>query len=228
MSDESMTSTSTVSRTTLTPSIWHERALAFAGVCQAAVCVQQLARRGEITPASTIDVLINSLFSAEPTTEGIYQPVEGLQAGLKVLARQLDGASDKDVEQTRYVVGMLQLERRLAKSPGTERALVQSMEQITRQRHEFNFSESDILANLARTYSDTISQMGPRIHIQGDPSHLTREAVQHKIRALLLAGIRSAEWWRGLGGKRRQIIFNRRQLLLATQDLINALANPDA
>lgn len=212
----------------LTPTIWHERALAFAGVCLAAVCVQQLARRGEVTPTDTIDVLINSLFSAEPTTEGIYQPISGLRAGLKVLARQLDGAADKDVEQTRYVVGMLQLERRLTKNPQTERELVQAMEQISRQRHEFNFSDSDILANLARTYSDTISQMGPRIHIQGNPTYLTREPVQHKIRALLLAGIRSAEWWRGLGGKRRQIIFNRRQLLSATEDLINALTEPDA
>lgn len=208
----------------LTPTIWHERMLGFAGVCLAAVCVQQLARRGRVTPEDSADVLLNSLLVQDAaTTEDIYEPIASLKAGLQVLQRQLDAPGDKDVEQTRYVIGMLQLERRLASNSQAMNRLGETVVQIKRQRDEFDFSASDVLANIASAYSDIISPIGPKIQIQGNPEFLKQTSVQHRIRAILLAGIRSAVLWRQLGGKRRQVIFNRRQMLQATKELIQAL-----
>ncbi len=43
--------------------------------------------------------------------------------------------------------------------------------------------------------------------------HLQQTDNAAKIRALLLAGIRSARLWRQLGGHRWQLIFSRRKLL---------------
>ena len=210
----------------IAPTIWHERMLAFAGVCLAAVCVQQMARRGQVTPHDTADVLLDSLFIQDAeSTEAVYQPVNGLKAGLQVLLRQLDAPGDKDVEQTRYVVGMLQLERRLAKNPGAMDRLGGAINQIRRQRDEFDFAPIDVLANLGSTYSDVISPLGPRIQIQGNPDFLKQASVQHRIRSVLMAGIRSAVLWRQLGGKRRQVIFNRRQMVHATQELLQAMNN---
>lgn len=209
----------------LTPSIWHERMLAFAGVCLASVCVQQLARRGQVTPNDAADVLLDSLLVIDaPSTTAVYQPLTALKPGLQVLQRQLDAPGDKDVEQTRYVIGMLQLERRLAKQPAALQKLGESITQIKRQRDHFDFPVSDILANMASTYSDVISPLGPRIQIQGNPEFLKQSDVQNRIRAILLAGIRSAVLWRQLGGKRRQVILNRRHMLLAAKQLLHSIA----
>lgn len=206
-------------------SIWHQRMMAFAGVCLASVCVQQLARRGQVTPPDAAQVLVNStLIQDAPDTASIYEPLSALLPGLKVLLRQLDSSGDKDVEQTRYVVGMLQLERRLMKNPKALGLLGDAIAQIQRQRDTFGFENSDIIANLGSTYSDFISPLGPRIQIQGDSSFLTQPHIQKRIRAMLLAGIRSAVLWRQLGGKRRHVILNRKQMLSATRDLLNALS----
>lgn len=200
---------------------WQERMLAFAGMCLASVCVQQLARRGDITPAETSDVLIASVLNTSPAnTEAVYGDVQALRPGLQVLLRQLDAPGDKDVEQTRYVVGMLQLERRLAKDSQAMNKLADGIQQIQRQRDEFDFEPDVIERNLGSLYSDVISPLGPRIQINGDPQYLKQPALQSKLRALLLAGIRSAVLWRQLGGKRRQVVFNRKQMVAAVRALL--------
>lgn len=43
--------------------------------------------------------------------------------------------------------------------------------------------------------------------------HLQDSRNADKVRALLLAGIRSAMLWRQLGGRRWQLLFSRRKLL---------------
>lgn len=201
--------------------LWQERMLAFAGMCLASVCVQQLARRGDITPAETSDVLIASVLNTSPeNTTAVYGDVQALRPGLQVLLRQLDAPGDKDVEQTRYVVGMLQLERRLAKDSEAMTKLADGIQQIQRQRDEFGFEPAVIERNLGSLYSDVISPLGPRIQISGDPQYLKQPALQSKLRALLLAGIRSAVLWRQLGGKRRQVVFNRKQMVAAVRALL--------
>jgi high frequency lysogenization protein len=49
---------------------------------------------------------------------------------------------------------------------------------------------------------------------------LKSDANQHHIRALLLAGLRSALLWNQVGGKRRHFIFSRKQMLKAAQQLL--------
>ncbi|RUO31762.1 lysogenization regulator HflD [Aliidiomarina sedimenti] len=209
----------------LSSGIWHQRMLAFSGVCLASVCVQQLARRGQVNPPEAAQVLIDSTLIVDAAdTESIYQPLSALLPGLKVLLRQLDASGDKDVEQTRYVVGMLQLERRLARNDKAMNQLGSAISQIKRQRETFAFEDSDITANLGSAYSDIISGIGPRIQIQGDSNFLTQPQIQKRIRAMLLAGIRSAVLWRQLGGKRRQVVLNRKQMLNATRDILNSLS----
>lgn len=209
----------------LSSGIWHQRMLAFSGVCLASVCVQQLARRGQVNPPEAAQVLIDSTLIVDAAdTESIYQPLSALLPGLKVLLRQLDASGDKDVEQTRYVVGMLQLERRLARNDKAMNQLGSAITQIKLQRETFAFEDSDITANLGSAYSDIISGIGPRIQIQGDSNFLTQSQIQKRIRAMLLAGIRSAVLWRQLGGKRRQVVLNRKQMLKATRDILNSLS----
>ncbi|WP_198677871.1 high frequency lysogenization protein HflD [Aliidiomarina shirensis] len=200
---------------------WHERMLAFGGLCLAAVCAQQLARRGEIIPNDHTEVLISSLLNLDPSsTLDVYGDLESLKPALRLLLGQLNGKGAKDVEQTRYVVGMLALERKLNASSVALDKLGSSLKQIKRQREDFDFETSIIVENLGKLYMDVISPLGPRIQISGKPEYLKQPAVQYQIRTMLLAGIRSAVLWRQLGGKRRHIILSRSKLVRAIEDLL--------
>ena len=47
--------------------------------------------------------------------------------------------------------------------------------------------------------------------------------MQDKIRACLLAGIRSAVLWRQVGGSKWQLLFHRKKLVQAAQQLYSTL-----
>lgn len=202
-------------------SVWEERMIALGGVCLAAVCAQQLARRGEIQPAEHSDVMIHALLSMNPeSTEAVFGDLESLKPALRLLRGQLSGEGAKDVEQTRYVVGMLALERRLMNNQKALAELGRSLQQIERQQNDFAFEPSLIIENAGKLYMDVISPLGPRIQISGNPDYLRKVDVQYHIRTMLLAGIRSAVLWRQLGGKRRQVIFSRRRMVDAIDSLL--------
>ena len=59
-----------------------------------------------------------------------------------------------------------------------------------------------------------------RIQVTGDVRHLQNPLVVHKIRAILLAGIRSALLWRQVGGKRWHFIVYRKKLLETIKTII--------
>jgi high frequency lysogenization protein len=68
-------------------------------------------------------------------------------------------------------------------------------------------------------YADTISTFRLRIQVSGNPSVLQREENAAKVRALLLAGIRSAVLWRQTGGRRWQLIFARKKVIRLAGEL---------
>ena len=66
---------------------------------------------------------------------------------------------------------------------------------------------------LADIYQATISTLGRRIQVVGDPASLQNTANANRIRSLLLAGVRSAWLWSQLGGGRWQLVFLRSRLI---------------
>ena len=70
-----------------------------------------------------------------------------------------------------------------------------------------------VIAAFGGLYEDTLSTFRHRIQVHGDMRNLQQSGNAAKIRALLLAGIRSARLWRQLGGYRWQMVFSRRKLL---------------
>ena len=193
---------------------FQDRTMAFAGICQAAYLVQKVARDGSCDEASLRESL-QSILVTNPT-----QPLEvfgshlAIRDGYRALVEQLgaDG-SQKNAELTRYVVSLIALERKLAKRKDILNMLGERISQIGRQQQHFDLLDEQILANMASIYSDLISPIGPRIQIAGTPLFLQQPLVQHKVRALLLAGIRAAVLWRQLGGSRTQIIFARKKMV---------------
>ena len=78
-------------------------------------------------------------------------------------------------------------------------------------------SHPDVLMAMGTLYADTISQLKPRIMVQGNPHYLGQAAVVSEIRALLLAAVRSAVLWRQLGGTYWDFLFSRRSMLEAIE-----------
>ena len=189
------------------------RTMAFAGILQAIAQVQHLARHGELDNAELAASLNTILVTNPDNTADVYQDKIVLQKGYKLILNQLGDSSQKDVEITRYLVGVLALERKLVRSNSGLGMLAERINQVNRQLHHFAITDEQVVANLASIYSDIISNLGPKIQISGNPVCLQRPIIQQKIRALLLAAMRSAVLWRQLGGKRRHLVFARKAIV---------------
>lgn len=191
-----------------------ENNLARAGVCQAAALVQSLARRGTASDEA-IEASLSSILVTDPETpQQVFGKLSNLEVGYKTLFAQLsDKQASKDTELTRYIASILGLERKLARKPGAMKELGERISHVQRQLAHVDFQSPQIVASLASIYSDIVSPLAPRIQVAGNPDHLGQPATQHKVRALLLAGVRAAVMWRQMGGKRRNILFRRKQIL---------------
>jgi high frequency lysogenization protein len=191
-----------------------ENNLALAGVCQAAALVQQLARRGGTDDEALEASLSSILVTDADTPQQVFGKLSNLKLGYTTLATQLsDKQATKDTELTRYVASILGLERKLAKKPKAMQELAERISHVQRQLAHIDFQNPQIVSSLASIYSDIISPLAPRIQVAGNPDYLSQPATQHKVRAILLAGVRAAVMWRQMGGKRRNILFKRKHIL---------------
>ncbi|WJG11072.1 high frequency lysogenization protein HflD [Aliiglaciecola sp. LCG003] len=197
-----------------------EKNIALAGVCQAAALVQMIARKGNV-PQQEFEASLNSIILTEPeSTLAVFGEVNNLRVGFNTLISQLGSAPiEKDAEITRYIASILGLERKLKKHPKKMQELSQRMTQIQRQVQHVSLFEDQMVSNLASVYVDVVSPLGAKIQVAGTPSLLKQTGTQHKIRALLLAGVRAAVLWRQLGGQRRQILFNRKKIVASALEL---------
>ena len=195
-----------------------DRTLALAGIFLAAGLVQQMANRGAADPQA-FEVSIRSIFEVNPsTTEAIFGGVANLRQGLEWLIEHLSGKRVSHRSQVvKYVIGVLYLERQLAKQPDILQRIRAGIEKARLQSEYFSVTHNNVVASLAACYSDTISNLTPRIIVSGEHNHLSNPAVANTVRALLLAAIRSAVLWRQCGGNRVQLLFSRSKLLAEAQ-----------
>ncbi|MBY5920317.1 high frequency lysogenization protein HflD [Ferrimonas balearica] len=193
--------------------------MAFAGLCLAVHQVRELSRFGRVDE-ELLGATLNTVLVTDPdSAEDVYQGCD-LRLGYQTLVDQLGDGNKKDVDLTRYVVGILALERKLSSKPAALSMLAERLSQVKRQRHHYEVTDEQVLSNMASVYSDVISPLGARIQVVGSPAQLQQPLNQYRIRALLLAAIRSAVLWRQLGGKRRQLVLSRRAMVKdATQAL---------
>lgn len=198
--------------------------IALAGLCQAAKLVQSVARSSE-SQQEKLEIILGSVVNLTPATPlDIYGgELSNLRQGFELIIEQLGDKQKKDVELTRYLVGVLGLERRLNKNKNNMNELGQQLSQLERQLQHFSVTDETIVGKLADIYSDCISSLGARIQIYGQPELLSQNNVQHKVRALLLAAVRATVLWRQAGGSRLNFIFKRRKLLAAAEAALASL-----
>jgi high frequency lysogenization protein len=190
-----------------------DQTLALAGVFQAAALVQQLAHQGQCNQA-TLETCLKSLFATDPpTTLSVYGELRDLREGLSVASSLLRQQNEQqDIEILRYSLNLIHLSARLRKNPDMLATIGNRIDQARHTAEHFGYSHTNLVKNLASIYTDTISTFRMRIQVAGDPNHLKVEENAARVRALLLAGIRSAILWHQTGGRRWQLVFTRKRV----------------
>ncbi len=201
-------------------------AIALAGVCQSAKLVQQLAHQGNTTEQDLL-VTLESLLVIQPKEIiDIYGGnLENLKLGLTTLLEQLNGQHGRlDAELSRYWLSLLALESKLNSNGEKKQQLADRIQYLPTQLELHDgLTDSSMLAVLAGIYVDIISPLGAKIQLKGVPTYLQQPEIQNRIRACLLAGIRSAVLWRQVGGSKWKLLFSRRKLIQAAQQLYSSL-----
>jgi high frequency lysogenization protein len=201
-----------------------DRSLALAGVFQAASLVDQIANHGTASNA-IIENTLETLFRFDAASvEDVYGGIIGVRHGLEVMCEQFTaGRAGRNIRLTRYVISLLVLERKLSRRPEIQQQLRRQLQHIESRLEFFSLGHDAVFSKLAEVYKTTISTLGPKIMVQGDRPWLSSEHNASKVRALLLAGIRSAVLWRQCGGNRWQILFGRRQYIAQCRHLTGSV-----
>lgn len=199
----------------------HNQALALAGILQATHLVDTVAHTGQIDPAAFNSIILSLFAFDAETPEAVYGGRVNLRLGLSVLRDIL--TSERRAEHQaalRYAVGVLHLQKRLQSRPDLQEIVHNRLRHAEKKLEHFTRDVSDIAASLAGIYQDTISTFKYRVQVTGSLQQLQNPATADKVRALLLAAIRSAHLYRQLGGSRWQLLLNRGKLLSAVDSLI--------
>jgi high frequency lysogenization protein len=185
--------------------------LALAGVFQAASLVKQIATTG-MANSAVVESSLETLFKFDAdSVADVYGGVAGVGAGIRELNRQLNSdRGERDMEITRYVISMLTLEKKLAANRAMLDQIATTLENIKSGLDYFSLMHENTILKIGQLYKDTVSNLNPRIIVSGEQTHLGNENNASRIRALLLAGLRSAILWRQCGGTRLSILFNRK------------------
>lgn len=199
------------------------RTLALAGVFKSASLVYELSNTGMLDESTFADC-VQSIFCTSPDSPmEVLGSVEQNKSGLKELINQFASDSNqRNMDIARYVVSMLFLERRLKGNPEILTRLSSGIEMAKRQSEHFSPVHENVVASLADLYSKTISEVGPRIMINGDEHYLSNPKTANQVRTLLLAGIRCAVLWQQLGARRWHILFSRRKYVNEAKALLDA------
>jgi high frequency lysogenization protein len=189
-----------------------ELSLALAGIFQSAALVRDLARTGQ-AESTAFNVSIQTIYQLDvASVEQVYGGIAGLRLGLQELVNLLGHAKD-DRDINHYLLGLMHLERKLIRSAEIKQTLSRRIKHAVSQAKYFSSSPQLIINGLADTYVATLGRLSFRLHVVGHANYLGRTEIISKIRALLLAGVRSAVLWRQLGGSRWQLFLMRSKLM---------------
>jgi high frequency lysogenization protein len=184
--------------------------LALAGVIQATMLVEQVAKTGHVQQ-DAYKCNIESVFDLNPKdTLAVYGGnAQNLRLGLEALRDMLAGKHNHQ-DAMRYALGALHLQKKLAGRKDMLNTIANRIEQAANQAEHFSSTHENVVGNLGQIYSETTFRF--RIQVMGDYNYLQQTRIASQIRALLLSAIRSAMLWRQLGGNRWQFLLQRKAL----------------
>lgn len=194
----------------------HSRVLALGGVLQSLRIVRQIAETGHADAAMELSVL-DSVFRLDtPNTAAVYGGAIHVRPGLLLLREYLTNTSS-DPALPKLGMALLQIERRFDADREMPGLIRQGILDLAEKAERQGSAHPDVIARLGQLYAETISQLRPKVIVQGNPHYLQQADTVAEIRALLLAALRSAVLWRQMGGSLWDFAFNRRAMLNAIE-----------
>ena len=192
-----------------------------AGMFQAGSLVHEIAYYGKCDN-DALEVSLKSILITDPkTVEEVYgNDLNNLRLGFTLMENMFSKEQKtRDMEVARYILGIIHLEKKLRKNQELFNILDNGITRIKNQLAMFDsVLHENMIANLAGVYSDSISKLQPQIMVTGESKYLTDSVYANKIRASLLALLRSTVLWIQKGGNRWHLILQRRKLMaLANQ-----------
>ncbi|AOH37576.1 high frequency lysogenization protein HflD [Luteimonas sp. JM171] len=197
-----------------------ERVMALAGLAQALKQVRRIAETGQ-ADAAVLATALESVFHTDAASVAdVYGGVEGIRPGLRLLHGYFNNLPD-DEQLPKLALAVLQLERRFI----NDGEMVHRVQRgITAARNEAQRAGSsthpEVLSSLGTLYAETVSNLRPRVMVQGNPHYLGQSDIVSEIRAVLMAALRSAVLWRQMGGNYLDFLLRRKQLLGAVERLL--------
>lgn len=224
-----------------------QQVIALAATVQALTSVHEIATKGqfdEYKAAPVLEALIN--YNPADTLSAYGSDIGALRYGLSQLKHLFSDNLDRDIAQ--YLLAVVAIELKLVRNPNMRSTLQSQLKDINNNlqstegdtHHDIFYDDeseeshpnteleenlvqqltsSQTIAAFATVYKQTASQTEPRIMIKGDHQYLQNEDSANQIRALLLAALRGAAFFRHYGGKRIDFMMKRKHYLSIVQRL---------
>ena len=197
--------------------------IALAGIAQAAALVQQLAVKGSCDSVAFESSIKSILKIDSDSVIDVYSSLPALKLGITQLNTQMSSFKVVNPEQARYSAALVFLENQVSNRKDLLNTINIGVVRAQSQSEHFGELHENVLANLSEVYQKTISTLQPRIMVNGNPDYLSKPEIANKIRACLLAGIRSAILWRQCGGTRWKFLFYRKKIQAELQELLKQI-----
>lgn len=198
--------------------------IAFAGMLQASELVRQIATSGNCS-GQAAQASIASIFNHDPeNTEDVYGGIGGVRMGLRVMTELFSARSDHEsLQSLNYALGLAKLGKRVRRDNKRLDAMGEELELVEKAwKDAAETVDESVTSQLADVYQRHVSTLGFRLSVSGQPEYLKQADKVAYVRALLLAGLRSAILWHQVGGRQWRLVFQRRRMLEQAQALLTA------
>lgn len=197
--------------------------IALAGIIQTVYLLRELAQTGKINEGA-YKSSIYSIFQTNPEKiEDIYGNLEGIKLGFEQLILLFTPRNKIARPLLHYTLMLINLQRKISRSKKGVTQLTERITRIKKQVDYFHLIHPTVIANLADAYMSTISPFKLKIIIWGSQRSLSVTDNMDKIRALLLAGIRSVVLWRQMGGSRLQLFLFRAKIKATAKKILEQI-----
>lgn len=192
------------------------RVLPLAGLAQALAQVRRIADTGQ-ADSGVVGTALDSVFRIDADSpQAVYGDLPELRSGMQLLHDYFRNQA-RDELLPRLSLAVLQLERRFVRDGDMTSRVHDGIRTLAPLAHNLGSAHPQVLSGLGGLYADTVSQLRPRVMVQGNPHYLGQADVVAEIRAVLLAALRSAVLWRQLGGSLWDFLLRRRDMLAAIE-----------
>jgi len=196
----------------------HGRALALAGVVQAAALVHATAHGRSVGDREKV-ALLRTIFVTDPdSVDDVFPRLTPFREGIRLASQMLTAPASAPAQPLRYAMVLFEIEKLLRADRELSSRLGKGLQRIPEPDWDGTVSEATYDA-LSELYQQTISTLSRRVQVTGDAEQLRRPDIAARVRTLLLAGIRLAWLWHQLGGRRWHLVVRRTTIRHALGEL---------